>query len=281
MKTLRLLVVAVALAVAPTGVMAQAQPSPASPRVVASQVAEAIRQGYFDPAQAEVIHSREGTTSEAPTQSYAHPRPDTPVYVLTSGRTGSAAEAFAYTLQAAGRATIVGETSSGAANPGGPAATPSGYRVFVSDGMPINPITGTNWEGVGVKPDVETPAAEALDTAWRTALSRQAERLSGPVAVEAAWVLEALQAPHDLPFDAGDYLGDYGGSQVESVDGLLTLRSGRRPAWRLKPLSPDLFFDIDEPHRRVRFERDAAGRVAALETLEGQIGRARRLTRTP
>lgn len=225
------------------------------------------------------FHSREGTESEAPAQPYAHPRLDVPVYVLTSGRSGSAAEAFAYTLQAARRATVVGETSAGAANPGGPATTPSGYRVFVSDGTPINPITKTNWEGVGVKPDVEAPAAQALDVAWQAALARQADRLSGPVAVEAAWVLEALRAPA-VGFRAEDYVGDYSGPQVQSVDGSLTWRSGRRPAWRLKPLAADVFFDIDEPYRRIRFERDAQGRVTALETLDSQVGGGRRLKRT-
>lgn len=225
------------------------------------------------------FHSREGTESEAPAQPYAHPRLDVPVYVLTSGRSGSAAEAFAYTLQAAGRATVVGETSAGAANPGGPAITPSGYRVFVSDGTPINPITKTNWEGVGVKPDLEAPAAQALDVAWQAALARQADRLSGPVAVEASWVLEALRAPA-VAFRAEDYVGEYSGSRVAVADGLLTWRTDRRPAWRLKPLSTDLFFDVDEPYRRVRFERDAAGRVTALETLDSQIGGERRLKRT-
>lgn len=225
------------------------------------------------------FHSREGTESEAPAQPYAHPRLDVPVYVLTSGRSGSAAEAFAYTLQAARRATVVGETSAGAANPGGPATTPSGYRVFVSDGTPINPITKTNWEGVGVKPDVEAPAAQALDIAWQAALARQADRLSGPVAVEAVWVLEALRAPA-VAFRAEDYVGDYSGSQVQSVDGSLTWQSGRRPAWRLKPLAADVFFDVEEPYRRIRFERDAQGRVTALETLDSQVGGGRRLKRT-
>jgi C-terminal processing protease CtpA/Prc len=29
----------------------------------------------------------------------------------------------------------------------------------------VNPITHTNWEGVGVEPDVKVPAADALTTA--------------------------------------------------------------------------------------------------------------------
>ncbi|MDQ6768602.1 MAG: hypothetical protein M3Z54_01270 [Gemmatimonadota bacterium] len=31
----------------------------------------------------------------------------------------------------------------------------------------INPITHTNWEGVGVEPDVKVPASEALATAQK------------------------------------------------------------------------------------------------------------------
>ncbi|HIH01052.1 TPA: DUF4129 domain-containing protein, partial [Thermoplasmata archaeon] len=43
---------------------------------------------------------------------------DTPLFVLTSGRTGSAAEEFTYDFKHHGRATIIGETTSG----GGPEA---------------------------------------------------------------------------------------------------------------------------------------------------------------
>lgn len=226
------------------------------------------------------FHTRQGSESEAPAQPYARPRTDVPLYVLTSPRSGSAAEAFSYTLQAARRATIVGETTAGAANPGGPVRTASGYRVFVSDGTPVNPITRTNWEGVGVKPDVATPAAEALQVAWKAALADQAGRLSGPVAVEAAWVLEALNAPTDLAVRAEDYAGLFGIVRIAATQDGLTLRQGDRPAWRLKPLSSDVFFDADEPYRRVRFERDASGRVVALESLDAQTGSSRFLRRT-
>lgn len=95
--------------------------------------------------------------------------PDKPVYVLTSSRTFSAAEEFAYNLQTRKRATIVGETTGGGANPGGDVQLPYELSVFVPTGRAINPITKTNWEGVGVKPDVAVPAADALDVAHRLA----------------------------------------------------------------------------------------------------------------
>ena len=95
--------------------------------------------------------------------------PDKPIYVLTSSRTFSGAEEFAYNLQTRKRATIVGETTGGGANPGRGVPLPYDLTVFVPTGRAINPITKTNWEGVGVKPDVAAPAADALDVALRLA----------------------------------------------------------------------------------------------------------------
>jgi len=115
------------------------------------------------------FHSRAGTQSEAPADWYRAPRPAVPLYVVIDARTGSAAESFAYTLQQAGRATIVGETSGGAANPGGPVPTPGGLEVFVPTGSPVNPFSGGNWEGAGVQPGVRVPSAQALDAALRLA----------------------------------------------------------------------------------------------------------------
>ena len=112
-----------------------------------------------------VFHSRMGTRSEAPDDWYPAPRLDVPVYVLVDGHTGSAAESFAYTMQHAGRAKVVGEHSGGAANPGRFFDAGHGYRVFVPTGSPVNPITGGNWEGMGVVPDVATTSDAALDTA--------------------------------------------------------------------------------------------------------------------
>ncbi|HMF87380.1 MAG TPA: S41 family peptidase [Gemmatimonadaceae bacterium] len=95
--------------------------------------------------------------------------PDKPIYVLTSSRTFSGAEEFAYNLQTRKRAKIVGETTGGGANPGRGVPLPYDLTVFVPTGRAINPITKTNWEGVGVKPDVSVPAANALDVALRLA----------------------------------------------------------------------------------------------------------------
>lgn len=93
-----------------------------------------------------------------------------PVYVLTSARTFSAAEEFSYDLQTQKRATLVGETTGGGAHPGEMVAIGGGFIAFVPTGRAINPITRTNWEGVGVKPDIAAPAAQAFQVAHLGAL---------------------------------------------------------------------------------------------------------------
>ncbi|MDJ0764442.1 MAG: S41 family peptidase [Myxococcota bacterium] len=101
-------------------------------------------------------------------------RPDVPVFVLTSDRTFSGAEEFTYNLQTRKRATIVGETTGGGANPGEVFDISPHLGIFVSTGKAINPVTKTNWEGIGVKPDVEVDAEHALEKA--TALAKRAAR---------------------------------------------------------------------------------------------------------
>ena len=88
---------------------------------------------------------------------------DLPLVVLTSGETFSGGEEFAYDVQSRERGTLVGETTGGGANPG--AALPIGgpLQVFLPTGRAINPVTGTNWEGVGVVPDVPTSAEDAYE----------------------------------------------------------------------------------------------------------------------
>lgn len=91
--------------------------------------------------------------------------PDVPLFVLTSSRTFSGAEEFSYNMQTQKRATLVGETTGGGANPGGGFPINEKLVVFIPTGRAINPITGTNWEGVGVVPEVKTSAEDALDKA--------------------------------------------------------------------------------------------------------------------
>jgi hypothetical protein len=95
---------------------------------------------------------------------------DKPVYVLTSHETFSGGEDFCYTLQALGRAQLVGETTGGGAHPTGMRPLSATMAISVPFARSVNPITGTNWEGTGVVPDVPVAATEAHDVAHGMAL---------------------------------------------------------------------------------------------------------------
>lgn len=92
-----------------------------------------------------------------------------PVFVLTSARTFSAGEQFSYDLKALKRATLIGETTGGGAHTMAPHRIDDHFVIRVPFGRFINPVTKTDWEGMGVEPDVKVSAAEALDVAKKLA----------------------------------------------------------------------------------------------------------------
>lgn len=134
---------------------------------------------FLDPRQRvhinDLIWRSRGTTSFRTESFWSSPTPVSylgkPVYVLVGPKTYSAGEEFAYDLQALKRASIVGETTRGGANPGGLNELGSDFFVVVPTGRAENPITGNNWGGVGVRPDVlatvETTQEAALALAKR------------------------------------------------------------------------------------------------------------------
>jgi hypothetical protein len=217
-----------------------------------------------------VFHYRGGQDAEAPRQPHPAPRLDVPLYVLTSGRSASAAEGFAYTLQAAKRAEVVGEASAGGANPGGFVDAGGGFRVFVSGGSPVNPITGKNWEGTGVLPDHPVDAADALTKAQSLALQRLLAA-ADPAAprLDLQWALQALSAPATPPSVEvlGQLVGQYQGMRVELEAGSLRARRGARGVLMLQPVG-DLTFAIEgDASVRAQFIRDEQHTVVAMELL--------------
>lgn len=88
---------------------------------------------------------------------------DVPLFVITSERTFSGAEEFSYNMQTRERATLVGETTGGGANPGGTVPINEHLQVFIPVGRAINPVTKTNWEGVGVVPEIKLDQEAAYD----------------------------------------------------------------------------------------------------------------------
>jgi C-terminal processing protease CtpA/Prc len=95
-----------------------------------------------------------------------------PVYVLTSATTFSGGEALAYDLQALGRVTVIGETTRGGAHPSEVVSLTAHIELRLPVARAVNPITGSNWESVGVQPDIPAQASDALEVALAAATAR-------------------------------------------------------------------------------------------------------------
>jgi hypothetical protein len=130
------------------------------------------------------------TKADVPGRRYGQTKP---VYVLTSDRTFSAAEEFAYDLQTQKRATVVGATTGGGAHAGGTRRLDDHFEMWVPAGRAVNPVTKTNWEGVGVAPDHAVPEADALRAAQVLALQALLPSVTGPRADLMRRRLEELQ----------------------------------------------------------------------------------------
>jgi hypothetical protein len=122
----------------------------------------------------DIYNRKEDSTTQNWTLSYL-PGPrlvKQPVFVLTSKRTFSGAEEFAFDLKNQKRATIVGETTGGGAHPVSGHTVADYFMVGVPFAKSLDPVTKTNWEGTGVEPDVKVPGADALATAEKLAMEK-------------------------------------------------------------------------------------------------------------
>jgi C-terminal processing protease CtpA/Prc len=146
----------------------------------------------------DIVEGPDGPTHQFWTSGYL-PAPrylDRPVYVLVSGTTFSGGEALAYDLQAHGRATVVGDVTRGGAHPSTVVSLGDHVELRMPIARSISSVTGGDWEGVGVIPDIAVPAAEALDTAGRALLEAVLADTASAESVreEAREALEAMRA---------------------------------------------------------------------------------------
>ncbi|QLQ39482.1 S41 family peptidase [Micromonospora robiginosa] len=131
--------------------------------------------GWFfaEPVHLHTMHERSGATRQfwsaawLPVPRYA---PEKPVHVLTGPVTFSGGEELAYDLQQFGRATVVGERTRGGAHPRIGHRLHRHLELTVPVARPVHAVSGTNWEGCGVAPDVEVPAGRARDLAYTRSL---------------------------------------------------------------------------------------------------------------
>jgi hypothetical protein len=187
------------------------------------------------------------------TQSYSLPyvqgkqRPKVDVYILTSTKTFSAAESFSYIFKNRKRAVIIGETTGGGAHPVKQMIVTDRFTLRMPIERPIDPITKTDWEGTGVKPDVDVPAKEALITAQIKALEKLAK--SNTDSSTYIWPLNGLKAKQNPVTVAVPilklYAGNYGERKLLLEGANLYYQKTGSAKYKLTPMAQDLFM-VDE-----------------------------------
>lgn len=209
------------------------------------------------------------------TQAYVPGKkiPDVPLYVLTSNYTFSGAEEFTYNLKNMKRATIIGETTGGGAHPVSDRYFPTlAIEIRVPYGRAINPITGTNWEGTGVTPDIAVPQEKALTTAHMEALKKLRDgRPSQQSKAMFNWAIDGLAATlQSVTVDNAllqKYAGKYGPRTIILENGVLFYQREGRPKFKMVPMTQDTFTLEGLSNFRLKFVTNSSGAVSEVVGL--------------
>jgi retinol-binding protein 3 len=191
-----------------------------------------------------------------------------PVYILTSKKTFSAAEDFTYGMQNAKRATIVGEITGGGAHPTMPVSVGQNFAIMVPFARSYNYLTGTDWEGTGIIPEIKTDASDALSKAQELIYTKMLNATTDAGAKRRfTYILNSLKKPAGEPDAATltQYVGNYsGGLRFYLQSNRLYCQNTERNGFitELKPLSNSLFV-LDE-NAQAEFLKDDKGSFSKL-----------------
>jgi hypothetical protein len=175
-----------------------------------------------------------------------------PLYILTSRETFSAAEDFAYAMQAGKRAVIVGDTTGGGAHPTGPVPLGQGFVADIPLARSINYLTQTDWESVGVLPDYPCHRDQALVKAQELIFTEKLKTAkSDGERQRIDWFLKSLQVhEYDQTIDLimlKSYEGDYDRFSVFVKENKLYIDdlNGKGRKFFLRPITPTLYLGSD------------------------------------
>ncbi|MFC2106784.1 S41 family peptidase [Bacteroidota bacterium] len=197
--------------------------------------------------------------------------PEADVYVLTSTRTFSAAEEFTYNLKNMERATIVGETTGGGAHPVDVEILSDEFLVRLPKGRAVNPITKTNWEGVGIEPHFTVPMKDAKDFAYKLALEKRIEQETNEDwKTYYQWIKDELTAklnPVKIDTDVlKSYAGVYGPRTLTYEDGVLYYQREDREKMKMIPLNETIFMFDDVEYFRLKVVKED-GKITGVEGI--------------
>ncbi|CAN5196436.1 hypothetical protein BH09PSE3_BH09PSE3_01230 [soil metagenome] len=192
-----------------------------------------------------------------------------PVYILTGSTSFSSAEWFSYAMKKLGRATLIGERTAGGAHPVDRKPVNDDFFVQVPIGQIRDPVDHSDFEGTGVKPDIESASIQALPLAHKLALENLAKADAGK-AREYDWLLPSLTAKIRRPVIAAGLLqmavGKYEGRELVLENGTLFYIWRTRLRVALEPIGPNLFAveGVSDFRYRLVSER---GRATSLERV--------------
>ncbi len=204
-----------------------------------------------------------------------------PAYVVTASTTGSACEELSFDLKYHEKALLVGEQTAGAGlgSRSGMADLGHGFEAFIPDMKPVHPKFDGGFEGIGVPPDINVPASDAVAFAHMSALGQLIDRAGDDAhrnALEAELTASALQWTRDVRGRIassrafGDFTGRYDAKREIVVDngGLYYVDGNRGIRGELLEHSHDTFALSRSPGQLLRFERDTAGKVIGFRISE-------------
>jgi retinol-binding protein 3 len=236
-----------------------------------SQEAVTLLVGYFlkEATHLESFYNRtENTVTEYWTEvdSAFRALEDIPLYILTSDKSFSAAEMLAYDLQALKRATVVGEVTGGGAHGEREADASHGFVLHVPFWRGINAVTHTNWETVGVKPDILASSARALEVAEMKIFESMLSKARDSVELfQLKWERDlAISAHHPVVIDTVTlkrFAGVYGERTFTFEDGKLYYQRTGRPKYELEPMTGNVMKGVGNTYFKIEFVESGKGEV--------------------
>ena len=219
--------------------------------------------------------TKQDSTVQSWTDSYVPGKKliDRDIYILTSSNTASGAEAFTYILKNYDKAIVVGEKTSGAAH---------WVEYFYYSSLkleiklpvarPINPVTKTDWEKTGIKPDIEIPEHMALDKAYILELEKLIKTNTDKSKLrELEWykmiALERSKNEVVSKSDLNQYVGEYEKLKFLVKNNYLFWHQGEKEEFILIPISRDHFIFDDSDDYMVKFVRNKKDIVSGYQLL--------------
>jgi len=168
------------------------------------------------------------------------------LYILTSQNTFSAAEEFSYNLKHMKRATVIGEQTGGGAHDNKFVILTDQFMMSLPFARAYNRITKTNWEGVGVEPDVKVVSNKALDTAKLLAVKKLFEKEEDPeFKAYYSWgydIFKTMLNPKKIKLDIlKTYVGTFGPRRITLKGESLFYQREEGPMMKMIPINQNMF----------------------------------------